>query len=109
MVKFMFIKKLKKTDAVQNNKNIVVSESATVDTQPQLEIFADDVKCTHGGTVGQLDEDGVFYLQSRGIPEPKARQLMIHAFAGEVTDQVKVESLKEKIDKWVIERLYKRN
>lgn len=86
-----------KTDAVQSNQNLLLSEDATVDTKPQLEIYADDVKCTHGGTVGQIDEDGVFYLRARGIGEVTAKKLMIQAFAGEVTDRLKNEEIRDHI------------
>lgn len=95
-----------KTDAVQSNQNLLLSEDATVDTKPQLEIFADDVKCTHGGTVGQIDEEGVFYLQSRGLSKDQARNMMIQAFAGEVTHKVKIESLRDTLDEWVFARLH---
>jgi Fe-S cluster assembly protein SufD len=83
-----------KTDAVQSNQNLLLSDDATVDTKPQLEIYADDVKCTHGGTVGQIDEDGVFYLRARGISKETARKLMMQAFAGEVTDQLKHDDIR---------------
>jgi Fe-S cluster assembly protein SufD len=96
-----------KTDAIQKNKNLVLSESAGVDTQPQLEIFADDVCCTHGGTVGQLDEDGLFYLRSRGIGKSEAENIMIHAFAGEVTENIRLEPVKEQIEQLVLQRLAK--
>lgn len=77
-----------KTDAKQTNKNLLLSERATVDTKPQLEIYADDVKCTHGATIGQLNEEAIFYLRSRGIPPETARRMLVHAFAGEVIDRV---------------------
>jgi len=95
-----------KTDAIQSNQNLLLSEDATVDTKPQLEIFADDVKCTHGGTVGQIDDEGVFYLQSRGLSKDQARNMMIQAFAGEVTHKVKLESLRDTLDEWVFSRLH---
>ncbi len=94
-----------KTDAIQSNQNLLLSEDATVDTKPQLEIFADDVRCTHGGTVGQLDENGVFYLRSRGISREYARNIMIQAFAGQVTHKIKLEGLREKMDDLVFSRL----
>lgn len=87
-----------KTDAKQQNNCILLSDDARINTNPQLEIFADDVKCTHGATVGQLDETAVFYLRSRGIKEPKARQLLIHAFAAEVIDRVSVEELRKQLE-----------
>ena len=95
-----------KTDAIQSNQNLLLSEHATVDTKPQLEIFADDVKCTHGGTVGQIDEEGVFYLRSRGLDKETARNVMIQAFAGEVTHKAKIDSLRDKLDELVFSRLH---
>ncbi|MGH7941798.1 MAG: Fe-S cluster assembly protein SufD, partial [Limisphaerales bacterium] len=77
-----------KTDAKQTNKNLLLSDNATADTKPQLEIYADDVKCTHGATVGQLNGESVFYLRSRGIPEATARRMLIHAFAGEIVERI---------------------
>jgi len=94
-----------KTDAKQTNKNILLSDEATVDTKPQLEIYADDVKCTHGATVGQLDDDAIYYLRSRGIGLETARQMLIHAFAGEIIDRVRCEPLREELDKVVWDRL----
>jgi len=94
-----------KTDAIQSNKNILLSEEATVDTKPQLEIFADDVRCTHGGTVGQIDENGVFYLRARGINEQLAKNIMIHAFAGEIIKNIKIDQLRDVVDKLVATRL----
>ncbi len=94
-----------KTDAIQSNQNLILSEDATVDTKPQLEIFADDVRCTHGGTVGQIDKDGVFYLRTRGISETTARHLMIQAFAGQVTDLIKHEAIRDYISQIVVDRL----
>ncbi len=97
-----------KTDAVQANKNLLLSDDAKVDTQPQLEIYADDVKCTHGGTVGQMDRDGIFYLRTRGIDEAIARSMIIHSFAGEVLQHIKIDSIRDKLDKEVVKRLNKR-
>jgi Fe-S cluster assembly protein SufD len=94
-----------KTDAKQTNKNLLLSDDATVDTKPQLEIYADDVKCTHGATVGQLNEESIFYLRSRGIPEKTARRMLIHAFAGEIIERVKCEPVREQLDKIVWDRL----
>jgi len=94
-----------KTDAKQTNKNILLSDEATVDTKPQLEIYADDVKCTHGATVGQLDEDAIYYLRSRGIGLETARQMLIHAFAGEIIDRVKCEPVREELDRLIWGRL----
>jgi Fe-S cluster assembly protein SufD len=83
-----------KTDAKQTNRALLLSDHASINTKPQLEIFADDVKCTHGAAIGQLDEDALFYLRARGLTYFEARDLLIHAFAGEVIDRVKVDSLK---------------
>ena len=91
-------KDAQKTDAVQSNQNLILSEDAMVDTKPQLEIYADDVKCTHGGTVGQMDEDGVFYLRARGISEATAKNLMIQAFAGDVTGRIQDKTIREHIE-----------
>ena len=78
-----------KTDAKQTNKNLLLSEDATVDTKPQLEIYADDVKCTHGATVGQLNDESIFYLRARGLAPRPARRMLIHAFAGEIIERVR--------------------
>ena len=94
-----------KTDAKQTNRNLLLSETARVDTKPQLEIFADDVKCTHGATVGRLDEVAFFYLQSRGIPRAVAQQLLIYAFAAEVVTEVASLPVREALDRLVHERL----
>lgn len=83
-----------KTDSVQQNKNLLLSRDALINTKPQLEIFADDVRCTHGATVGQLDKDALFYLQARGIEADQARSLLLYAFASEVIEGVKVEGLR---------------
>jgi Fe-S cluster assembly protein SufD len=84
-----------KTNAKQTNKALLLSDDAQVNTKPQLEIFADDVKCTHGAAIGQLDEDALFYMQARGIAFADARNLLIHAFAGEVLDRVKEQVVRE--------------
>jgi Fe-S cluster assembly protein SufD len=84
-----------KTDAKQTNQGMLLSPTATFNTKPQLEIFADDVKCTHGATVGQLREDALFYLRARGIPKDQAQALLVYAFAAEVIEKVKVDSLRE--------------
>jgi Fe-S cluster assembly protein SufD len=80
-----------KTDATQSNPNLLLSEGAEIDTKPQLEIYADDVKCSHGATVGQLDEDALFYMRSRGIGLADARELMIRAFANEILDAIPID------------------
>lgn len=86
------------SDAVQTNHNLLLSEAAEIDTKPQLEIWADDVKCSHGATVGQLDEDQVFYLRSRGIGEASARSMLTRAFAMEVIERVQVHALQGRLD-----------
>ncbi len=87
-----------KTNAYQTNRNILLSDDASVYTKPQLEIYADDVKCSHGTSTGKVNEDAMFYLQARGIGKESARALLIRAFAEEVVDQVKIEELREYID-----------
>ncbi len=82
-----------KTNAYQRNQNILLSDEATVNTKPQLEIFADDVKCTHGATIGQLDEEPMFYLRSRGIPEEAARKMLLNAFADDIAEKIKIPEL----------------
>ncbi len=94
-----------KTDASQTNKNLLLSESAQVDTRPRLEIFADDVKCAHGAAVGQLAVDAVFYLRSRGIPEDAARGLLTYAFANEMLGLIRVEPLRLHVERLVAWRL----
>jgi Fe-S cluster assembly protein SufD len=94
-----------KTDAKQTNRNLLRSDLAKVDTKPQLEIFADDVKCTHGATVGRLDEVGLFYARSRGIPAEAAERLLTYAFAAEVIDEVALEPVRLELDRLVLERL----
>jgi len=83
-------KDAQKTDAIQKNKNLLLSEYAVVDTKPQLEIFANDVRCTHGATIGQLDPEALFYLRSRGISEEEARALLTYAFAGDILDHIQL-------------------
>ncbi|MDQ3844224.1 MAG: Fe-S cluster assembly protein SufD [Bacteroidota bacterium] len=94
-----------KTNAYQSNKNILLSDNASVNTKPQLEIFADDVKCSHGCTVGQLNEEELFYLRSRGISENTARSLLLHAFAEDVLDHIKPEHIRVYVDQLISERL----
>jgi Fe-S cluster assembly protein SufD len=94
-----------KTDANQSNRNLLLSDDAVVNSNPQLEIFADDVRCTHGSTVGQLDEEAVFYLRSRGIGRDQAIQVLTRAFAGEILDRVPVDELRERLERVVSERL----
>ena len=94
-----------KTDAKQTNKNLLLSDDATADTKPQLEIYADDVKCTHGATIGQLNAESIFYLRARGIGPDMARQMLIHAFAGEIIERIQCEPARTVIDKLVWDRL----
>jgi Fe-S cluster assembly protein SufD len=96
-----------KTNAFQANRNILLTDKATVNTKPQLEIWADDVKCSHGCTTGQLDEEAMFYLQTRGITKDMARAMMLYAFAGEILDSVKNNELKTYLDQLVSDRLHK--
>ena len=94
-----------KTDAKQTNRNLLLSPHARVDTKPQLEIFADDVKCTHGATVGHLDQVALFYARSRGIPRTEALKLLTYAFAAEVVSEVALEPVRAELDRLVLERL----
>jgi Fe-S cluster assembly protein SufD len=94
-----------KTDAKQTDMNLLLSEDARVNTQPQLEIYADDVKCTHGATVGQIDSDAIFYLMARGIPEPTARGLMIFAFVNEVLDRMELSPVRDFLRGILVDRL----
>jgi Fe-S cluster assembly protein SufD len=94
-----------KTNAYQSNKNILLSDSASVNTKPQLEIFADDVKCSHGCTVGRLNEEGLFYLRSRGINEKMAKSLLVHAFAIDILEHIKPEPIRMYVDHLISERL----
>ena len=96
-----------KTNAFQSNRNILLSDKATINTKPQLEIWADDVKCSHGCTTGQLDEEALFYLRSRGIEKNTARAMMLYAFAAEVLENIPNEKLKTYIDGLIGERLQK--
>ncbi len=94
-----------KTKAHQTNKNILLTDKAKVNAKPFLEIYADDVKCSHGATVGQLDEEALFYLRSRGIGEDNARLLLMYAFAAEVIDKISIEALRIRVDDMVKKRL----
>jgi Fe-S cluster assembly protein SufD len=90
-----------KTNAFQQNNNLLLSDKATIDSKPQLEIFADDVKCSHGATVGSFNTDALFYLRSRGIGENAARALLVNAFAFDVTNQIKNEHVKAHVQKLI--------
>jgi Fe-S cluster assembly protein SufD len=94
-----------KTNAYQSNKNILLSNNASVNSKPQLEIFADDVKCSHGCTVGQLDQEALFYLQSRGISENTARSLLVRAFADDILEHIKPEPIRKYVEKLISKRL----
>lgn len=87
-----------KTDAKQTNRNLLLSEEAQIDTKPQLEIYADDVKCTHAATIGRIDEDALFYLRSRGIADASARQLLLYAFANESLQRMKISAIREHLE-----------
>ena len=94
-----------KTNAFQQNNNILLSDKASINTKPQLEIFADDVRCSHGCTIGQLDDDALFYLRSRGIPKKEATALMMYAFANNVLESVRIPELKARINKIIASKL----
>jgi Fe-S cluster assembly protein SufD len=98
-------KEAQKTNAYQQNDNILIGEKASINAKPQLEIFADDVKCSHGCTIGQLDESALFYLQSRGIPEKEAKALMLFAFGNDVVEKIKIPALKSRISKLIARKL----
>jgi Fe-S cluster assembly protein SufD len=102
----IFVRKdAQKTNAYQSNKNILVGERSSANTKPQLEIFADDVKCSHGCTIGRLDEESLFYLRARGLSEQNARSLLLHAFAVDILDKIKWEPLRQYVDGLISERL----
>jgi|TARA_B110000285_G_scaffold209839_1_gene251160 Fe-S cluster assembly protein SufD len=94
-----------KTNAFQQNNNILIGDKATINSKPQLEIFADDVKCSHGCTIGQLDESALFYMQSRGIPTKEAKALLLYAFGNEVVEKIKIPELKTRITKLIANKL----
>jgi Fe-S cluster assembly protein SufD len=96
-----------RTDSSQSSRNLLLSGRARIDTKPQLEIFADDVKCAHGATVGQLDNEELFYLKSRGLSEIAARNLLTYAFGAEVIDRIPVDSLKHRLERTVLEQTQK--
>jgi Fe-S cluster assembly protein SufD len=99
----IFVRKdAQKTDAKQTNKVLLLSDDATINTKPQLEIFADDVKCTHGATIGQLDATQLFYLQSRGIPLEQARRLLTFAFANDVVGRIKIEAIRAELEALIV-------
>jgi Fe-S cluster assembly protein SufD len=103
--KVLVNKEAQKTNAFQSNNNLLVNDKASINTKPQLEIFADDVKCSHGCTIGQLDENALFYLRARGIPEKEATALLMYAFANNVLESVKIPQLKNRINKLIAHKL----
>ena len=94
-----------KTNAFQSNNNLLLTDEASIDTKPQLEIYADDVACSHGCTIGQLNEDALFYLRSRGIPFKEAQATLMYAFANDVLSNVKIPELKQKLNRIIAEKL----
>jgi Fe-S cluster assembly protein SufD len=94
-----------KIDAFQSNNNLLLSENATIDSKPQLEIYADDVKCSHGCTIGQLDDDALFYMRSRGIRENEAKAVLTYAFASEAVNNFTIPKVKELAQKLIAEKL----
>ncbi|MDH3322682.1 MAG: Fe-S cluster assembly protein SufD [Flavobacteriaceae bacterium] len=98
-------KEAQKTNAFQQNNNILIGDKASINAKPQLEIFADDVKCSHGCTIGQLDESAIFYLKSRGIPEKEAKALLLFAFQNDVVEKIKIPALKSRISKLIAKKL----
>ncbi len=94
-----------KTNAFQSNKNVLLSNDASVNTKPQLEIFADDVKCSHGCTIGRLDEEGLFYLQSRGISEKVAKAMLLQSFVGDIVDKINIPAIRTHVEDLIAERL----
>jgi Fe-S cluster assembly protein SufD len=102
-------KDAQKTDAKQTNRNLLLSDNAQIDTKPQLEIYADDVKCTHGATIGQIEQEALFYLRSRGVDEASARGLLLYAFASECLDRMSCtpvrEYLQKQVQQWLPERI----
>ncbi len=103
--KVLVDKEAQKTNAFQANNNILISDKSSINTKPQLEIFADDVKCSHGCTIGQLDDDALFYMKTRGIPEKEAKALLMYAFANNVLESVKIPELKARINKLIANKL----
>ena len=98
-------KDAQKINAFQSNGNVLISDDATVNSKPELEIFADDVKCSHGCTIGQLDDDALFYMQQRGIPKKEGKALLMYAFANTVLESVKIPEVKQRITKLIAKKL----
>jgi Fe-S cluster assembly protein SufD len=103
--KIIVRKDAQKTDSKQSNKNLLLSEDAIINTKPQLEIYADDVKCTHVATIGQVDREAIFYLRSRGIGLEEARSLLIQSFANEIIARIKFEPLRARLNQALLARL----
>ncbi len=99
-------KDAQKTDSKQTNKNLVLSDEAVINTKPELQIFADDVRCTHGATIGQIDAESMFYLQSRGIGREDARSLLTYAFAQDIVNRIQVESLRDSLERILFEKFH---
>jgi Fe-S cluster assembly protein SufD len=99
-------KDAQKTDSKQTNKNLVLSDEAVIDTKPELQIFADDVRCTHGATIGQLDAEAMFYMQSRGIGKSDARSLLTYAFAEDIVDRIRIEHLRKSLERILFEKFH---
>jgi Fe-S cluster assembly protein SufD len=104
--KILVRKDAQKTDSKQTNKNLVLSDEAVINTKPELQILADDVRCTHGATIGQLDAEMMFYLRSRGIGANQARSLLIYAFAQDIVDRIKVQSLRDSLERTLFEKFH---
>ena len=102
-------KDAQKTDSKQTNKNLVLSDDAVIDTKPELQILADDVRCTHGATIGQLDAEALFYMQSRGIGKAQARSLLTRAFAQDIIDRIKIPVLRAQLEKVLSEKFHERS
>jgi len=98
-------KDAQKTNAFQQNNNILIDDKATINAKPQLEIFADDVKCSHGCTIGQFNEDALFYIRTRGIAKKEAQALLMYAFANTVLESVKIPELKVRINKLIAKKI----
>jgi Fe-S cluster assembly protein SufD len=106
--KILVHKDAQKTDARQTNKNLLLSEHGVVNTKPQLEIHADDVKCSHGSTIGQLDKDALFYLRSRGLDRAEAQSLLSYAFASDLVGRVRIAPLRARLDDYLLTK-FRRN
>jgi Fe-S cluster assembly protein SufD len=102
--KILVRKDAQKTNAKQTNRNLLLSDNAVIDTKPQLEIFADDVKCTHGATIGQLNQEALFYLQARGIGLENARRMLIRAFANDMVERIKLEPVRAALEEMLTQR-----